>query len=61
MKYVLMIYQGPTPTLLGSHRWKALAEAEQKAIYADYAEISKAPGAAPGFRWDCPTRRGLCK
>ena len=48
MKYVLMIYQGPTPTLPGSDRWKALPEAEQKAIYTDYAEISKAPGVAPG-------------
>ena len=31
MKYVLMIYQGPTPTLPGSDRWRALPEAEQKA------------------------------
>ena len=48
MKYVLMIYQGPTPTLPGSDRWKALTEAEQKAIYADYAQISKAAGVVPG-------------
>jgi hypothetical protein len=54
MKYVLMIYQGPTPTLPGSDRWKALPEAEQKAIYADYAEISKAPGAAPGLPLGLP-------
>jgi hypothetical protein len=54
MKYVLMIYQGPTPTLPGSDRWKALPEAEQKAIYADYAEISKAAGAAPGLPLGLP-------
>ena len=57
MKYVLMIYQGPTPTLPGSDRWKALAEAEQKAIYADYAEISKAPDAAPVNSERKPSKR----
>jgi hypothetical protein len=31
MKFVLLVYQGSTP-LPGSDRWKALAEAEQKAI-----------------------------
>lgn len=49
-----MIYQGPTPTLPGSDRWKALPEAEQKAINADYAEISKAAGAAPGLPLGLP-------
>jgi hypothetical protein len=28
----------------GSDRWKALPEAEQKAIYSDYAAINKAAG-----------------
>jgi hypothetical protein len=37
MKFVLLIYQGTTP-LPGSERWKALSDAEQKQIYADYAE-----------------------
>jgi hypothetical protein len=49
MKYVLMIYQGPTPTLPGSDRWRALPEAEQKAIYADYAATSNAAGVTPGL------------
>ena len=31
MKFVSLVYQGSTP-LPGSDRWKALAEAEQKAI-----------------------------
>src|SRR6266700_3534112 len=35
MKYVLLIYHGPNPTLPGSDRWNALPPAEQKAIYAD--------------------------
>ena len=59
MKYVLMIYQGPTPTLPGSDRWKALPEAEQKAIYADYAEISKAPGAAPEATINLALKHGV--
>ncbi len=54
MKYVLMIYQGPTPTLPGSDRWKALPEAEQKAIYADYAEINKSAGVTPGLPLGLP-------
>ena len=54
MKYVLMIYQGPTPTLPGSDRWKALPEAEQKAIYADYAATTNAPGVTPGLPLGLP-------
>jgi hypothetical protein len=54
MKYVLMIYQGPTPTLPGSDRWKALPEAEQKAIYADYAATTNAAGVAPGLPLGLP-------
>ncbi len=41
MKFVLLVYHGPTPALPGSDRWKALPEAEQKAIYAEYAELNK--------------------
>ena len=43
MKYVLLVYQGTTP-LPGTERWKALPAAEQKQIYADYAELNEAPG-----------------
>lgn len=48
MKYVLLIYQGPTPTIPGTDRWKALPKAEQGAIYADYAELNRTPGLTPG-------------
>ena len=49
MKFVLLIYQGSTP-LPGSDRWQALPEAEQKKIYADYAELNKTEGiAVEGF------------
>ena len=47
MTFVLMIYHGTTP-LPGSDRWKALSDGEQKQIYADYAELNKTPGIAPG-------------
>jgi hypothetical protein len=54
MKFVLLIYQGPTPTLPGSDRWKALPEAEQKAIYADYAQINETQGVTPGLPLGSP-------
>jgi hypothetical protein len=53
MKFVLLIYQGTTP-LPGSDRWKALSEAEQKQIYADYAELNKAAGMTPGLPLGLP-------
>ena len=53
MKFVLLVYQGTTP-LPGSDRWQALSEAEQKAIYADYAELNKTPGIAPGLPLGLP-------
>ena len=40
MKFVLLVYHGPNPALPGSDRWKALPEAEQKAIYADTERVS---------------------
>jgi hypothetical protein len=52
-KFVLLIYQGTTP-LPGSDRWKALSEAEQKAVYADYAELNKAAGVTPGLPLGLP-------
>ena len=43
MQFVLVIYHGASP-LPGSAGWKALPDAEQKAIYAEYAELNKEPG-----------------
>lgn len=54
MQFMLMIYQGPTPTLPGSDRWKALPESEQKAIYADYGELNKTEGIVPGLPLGLP-------
>ena len=53
MTFVLLVYQGTTP-LPGSDRWNALPDAEQKAIYADYAELNKTPGMAPGLPLGLP-------
>ena len=53
MKFVLLVYQGSTP-LPGSDRWQALTESEQKAIYADYAELNKTEGIAPGLPLGLP-------
>jgi hypothetical protein len=53
-KFVLLIYQGTTP-LPGSDRWNALPEAEQAAIYADYAELNKTAGVTAGLPLGLPT------
>ena len=53
MKFVLLVYQGTTP-LPGSDRWTAMGEAQQKAIYAEYAELSQTPGLQPGLPLGLP-------
>jgi hypothetical protein len=53
MKFVLLVYQGTTP-LPGSGRWQALSEAEQKAIFADYAELNKTEGITAGLPLGLP-------
>ena len=53
MRFVLLVYQGSTP-LPGSDRWKPLSEAEQKQIYADYAELNKTAGVTPGLPLGLP-------
>jgi len=54
MKFVLLVYHGPTPTLPGSDRWNALPEAEQKAVYADYAALNKTEGVTGGLPLGLP-------
>ena len=53
MKFVLLVYQGSTP-LPGSDRWDMLTEAEQKKIYADYAELNKTEGISQGLPLGLP-------
>ena len=40
MQYVLLIHQGTTP-LPDTDAWSALPQAEQTAIYADYAALNR--------------------
>lgn len=53
MKYVLLVYQGTTP-LPGTDGWKTLPAAEQKQIYADYAELNETAGMSPGLPLGLP-------
>ncbi len=48
MKYMLMIYQGTTPTPLDPVAWATLSADEQRAIYAAYQEINATTGVTPG-------------
>ena len=59
MKFVLLVYQGSTP-LPGSDRWQALSAAEQKTIYADYAELNKTEGVATGLPLGPPDAARTC-
>jgi hypothetical protein len=43
MQFVLIVYHGTYP-LPGSAGWKELSEAEQKGLYAEYAELNKTSG-----------------
>jgi len=53
-QFVLLIYQGTTP-LPGTPEWDALPQAEQTAIYGDYAAINQTPGVSPGPPLGLPT------
>ena len=47
MKYMLLIYQGDTPTPNDPEAWGRLSEEEQRAVYADYQAINQTPGVTP--------------
>ena len=55
MQFVLLIYQGTTP-LPNTPEWEALAEDEQRAVYADYAALNKTPGLTAGLPLGLPER-----
>ena len=52
MQYVMLIIQGTTPTPQ-SPSWATLSEAEQQAVYADYAAINKDERITPACRSAC--------
>jgi hypothetical protein len=54
MKYMLMIFQGTTPTPLDPAAWATLSQDEQQAIYAAYAKLNQTPGVTPGVGLQLP-------
>jgi hypothetical protein len=54
MEYMLLIYQGDTPTPRSPEAWATLSEDEQKAVYADYQAINQTRGVTPGLGLDVP-------
>lgn len=47
MNYMLLIYQGDTPTPDNPEAWERLSEEERQAVYADYQAINQTPGVTP--------------
>ena len=55
MKYMLLIYQGDTPTPQDPEAWATLSEEEQGRVFADYQAINQTPGVTPGNGLDDPS------
>jgi hypothetical protein len=49
VKYMLLIYQGDSPTPRSPEDWATLSEEEQQAVYRDYQTINQAAGVTPGL------------
>ncbi len=54
MKYMMLIYQGTTPTPLDPEAWAELSAEEQQGIYQAYQEINATPGVSPGAGLQAP-------
>jgi hypothetical protein len=54
MQYMLLIYQGDTPTLDDPQAWARLSEDEQAAVFADYQAINRTPGVTAGRQMQGP-------
>src|SRR5579859_7766019 len=53
MRYMMLIYQGTTPTP-GSAEWEGLSDEAKGAVYADYQAINQDPRVAVGERMQAP-------
>lgn len=53
MQYVMLIFQGTTPTPQ-SPEWATLSEAEQQQVYADYGALNQDPRVTPGLPLGLP-------
>jgi hypothetical protein len=54
MKYLVLIYQGTTPTPADPEAWGRLSEDEQKAVYAAYGALNQNPNVTPGVGMQPP-------
>jgi hypothetical protein len=50
MKYMMLIYQGTTPTPRDPDAWARLSEDEQQAVFRAYQELNQTPGVTPGLQ-----------
>jgi hypothetical protein len=48
MQYMLLIYQGSTPTPQTPEAWERLSEEERNGVYSAYKAINETPGVTPG-------------
>jgi hypothetical protein len=55
MQFVALIYQGSTP-MPGSPGWAEMTEAEQQAVYADYAAVTAEDAVTPGLPLGLPAK-----
>ena len=53
MKYMLLIYQGTSPTPRDPG-WDDLPDETKQAVYADYQAINETPGVTPGLHMEGP-------
>lgn len=54
MKYMLLIYQGDTPTPRDPEAWARLSEEEQRSVYSDYKAVSESEGVTAGQQMEDP-------
>jgi hypothetical protein len=54
MKYLMLIYQGSTPTPRDPDAWATLSEEDQQQVFADYKAINENPKITPGVGMDTP-------
>jgi hypothetical protein len=54
MKYMMLIYQGTTPTPRDPEAWAQLPQEEQQAMFAAYQELNQTPGVTPGVQMGDP-------
>jgi hypothetical protein len=54
MNYMMLIYQGSTPTPRDPDTWTQLPEEEQQAVFAAYQELNQTPGVTPGLQMGDP-------